>query len=224
MITIIQNDPRVPAGISSDFCQAQIVRAYDQQPFPDLNDVDGVVILGGYMGFDEDSSYRYLVDVKRFMELVLRLDMPLLGICLGAQMLADVLDGNVHHQQGQEQGLHRVKLTRYGSSDPLFSGIENQFNAFQWHHDCFDIPLGATKLASSEHCDNQAFRYRNSYGVQFHPEVTESIVGDWCQFNGGCKEVLRDFNAAKDCHQNQQRRLFENFYLNSCNENVSREG
>lgn len=217
MITIIQNDPRVPAGISSDFCQTQIVRAYDQQPFPDLNKGDAVVILGGNMSFDDDNSYRYLRDVKRFMELVIRKNVALLGICLGAQMLADILGGHVHHQRGQEQGLHQVKLTRYGCNDPLFKGFDNQFNAFQWHHDCFDLPTGATKLASSEHCENQAFHYGNSYGVQFHPEVTTDIVDEWCQLQGGCEQVLHEFSASNECHQKQQQQLFKNFYLNHCN-------
>lgn len=214
MVTIIQNDPRVPAGISSDFCQSQVIRAYDQQPFPDLNDDDAVVILGGTMSFDEDSSYRYLADVKRFMDVVIKRDLPLLGICLGAQMLADVLAGNVYHHKGQEQGLHPVKLTRYGCIDPLFAGFDEQFKAFQWHQDCFDIPHGATQLATSEQCENQAFRYGNSYGVQFHPEVTATIVDDWCQFYGGCNEVSQGFKATSARQQRCQWQLFENFYLN----------
>lgn len=215
MVVIIQNDPRVPAGISHRSGDVQIVCPYDEHSFPDLSVVDAVIVLGGYMAFDEENTYRYLRDVKKYMQFVLDDDLPLLGICLGAQMLADILGAKVHRNKGQEKGLNCVSLTTAGGKDPLFSGYENTFSAFQWHHDSFDTPHGAAQLASSESCPSQAFRYRQACGVQFHPEVTPVIVNDWCQHYGGCQQLSQQFSQGSYRHQKQHERLFQNFYPNS---------
>lgn len=215
MVVIIQNDPRVPAGISGQNGEVKIVCSYDQHPFPDLSSVDAVIFLGGYMSFDEENKYCYLRDVKKYMKWVLDDDLPLLGICLGGQMLADILGAKVYHNKGQEQGLHSVTLTDEGAKDPLFSGYANTFAAFQWHHDSFDTPQGAVTLASSEQCPAQAFRYHHAYGVQFHPEVTPVIVNNWCQHYGGCQQLAQQFSQASYRHQKLHGRLFHNFHPNS---------
>lgn len=211
MVVIIQNDPRVPAGISNQSGDVQIVCPYDQHSLPDLRSVDAVIVLGGYMSFDEENTYRYLHDVKKYMQLVVDADLPLLGICLGAQMLADMLGAKVYRNKGQEKGLCAVSLTEAGERDPIFSGYDTTFTAFQWHHDSFDTPRGATQLASSEQCPSQAFRYHHAYGVQFHPEVTPLIVNDWCQHYGGCKQLAKQFARGSFRHNKQHEQLFHNF-------------
>jgi len=216
MVAIIQNDFRVPAGISGEISPSHVVCAYAQQPFPDLHTVDSVVVLGGYMSYDDDDKYPYLQEVKRFIASVIKQDVPMLGICLGAQMIADVLGSAVHHNRGQEQGLNMIQLTQSGSTDPLFNGLPATLTTFQWHHDSFDLPTGATQIAYSAQCSTQAFHYQQTYGVQFHPEVTPTIVKDWCQCHGGCDALLRDFIAENERYRQQHRRLLNNFYLNSC--------
>lgn len=215
MVAIIQNDSRVPPGLCSAGCQAQIVHAYEYQPFPAVHELDAVVILGGYMSFDDDEQYGYLRAVKKFMAAVLAAEVPLLGICLGGQMLADVLGSSVYHQRSQEKGLSTLQLTAAGCADPLFATLPETLIAFQWHNDSFAVPKGATQLAYSENCSAQAFRYQNACGVQFHPEVTPAIVNSWCRDHGGCADIASAFAAAYDQHSQLYRRLLHNFYLNS---------
>jgi GMP synthase-like glutamine amidotransferase len=105
--------------------------------------------------------------------------LPLLGICLGGQLLAEVCGGRVHPQRQGEHGLQPVSLTAEGRHDPLFTGIPSSFTVFEWHNDSFDIPPSALHLVSSSACPGQVFRCRNAYGLQFHPEVEPAIVNEW---------------------------------------------
>jgi len=212
MVVIVQNDPRVPAGIAALRNDTQLVQAFAAQPFPDIATISSVVILGGYMSFDADTLYPYLHDVKRFMGKVLEAQIPMLGICLGGQMLADILGAPVHHDKSEEQGLQVINLTEEGASDPLFAGSPAALAAFQWHHDCFEVPDGATHLAYNEQCPGQAFRYENAYGVQFHPEVTGGIVESWCRHSGCSAELMAEFSAKEADHVTAHSRLFDNFY------------
>ncbi|PLX94002.1 MAG: hypothetical protein C0620_06835 [Desulfuromonas sp.] len=214
MVVIVQNDPRVPTGIAGLQQNVQLVQAFAAQPFPDIATIDSVVILGGYMSFDADAVYSYLHDVKRFMGKVLDAQIPMLGICLGAQMLADILGAPVHRDRSEEQGLQVINLTEDGASDPLFAGSPTALAAFQWHHDSFDVPRGARHLAFNEQCPGQAFRYDNAYGVQFHPEVTGGIVENWCRHSGCSDELMAEFSAKEATHVSEHTRLFENFYGN----------
>ena len=182
MLTLIQNDPQVPSGSILDFLRRLdlpflIVKAYSGEVLPSVTDSSAVIVLGGSMGVHDSSQYPYLLAVKSYIQQALLNEIPLLGICLGGQLLADVLGATVHSRKNGEMGLHSVKVLESAVSDPLFHEIPRSFISFQWHNDSFEIPTGAICLASSSDCAHQAFRYGvNQYGLQFHPEVSRDIV------------------------------------------------
>jgi len=150
-----------------------------------MEDSSSLVVLGGPMGLHEADEYPQINAGMRLMEAALKKDIPVLGICLGAQMLSNVLGARVYKgEQGQEVGWYDITLTREGAEDPALSAYAEGGNGvcrvFHWHGDTFDIPDGAVRLAGSEMYDSQAFRYGEmAYGLQFHLEVTAEMVDEW---------------------------------------------
>lgn len=167
------------------------------------------------MGVHDCSRYSYLLAVRSYIQQSVVREVPLLGICLGGQLLADALGAPVHSQKNAEMGLHSVEILEPATSDPLFLQIPQVFTAFQWHNDSFEIPAGAVCLASSPVCAHQAFRYGvNQYGLQFHPEVTRSIVASWIENSDAVKDstrILEDFVREEDGYSAVSRKLLENF-------------
>lgn len=183
MLNIIQNDPEVPPGNLLDQLNVpyRVHHLYLGEPLPEIGGTSAVIVLGGAMGANDDARHPFLTVLKRFIREVVASGIPYLGICLGGQLLAAALGADVHSVRWEEQGTLSVKLTSSGKVDPLFRGIADEFPTFQWHHDSFDIPEKGVLLALSVACPHQAFRVgTRAWGVQFHPEVTESIVRDWC--------------------------------------------
>lgn len=163
-------------GLSLD-----IVPLYGKYSMPIVADYDAVVILGGSMGVYEEYSGKAdeLSAIRANLDTV-----PMLGICLGAQLLAYAHGGSVYPyvkdgKRCKEIGYYQVQLTQEGLSSPLFRGFEDTFSVLQWHGDTFDIPEGGALLATDSICPHQAFSRGNSYGVQFHIEATPEIVADW---------------------------------------------
>jgi len=142
------------------------------ETFPPLDSFDFLVIMGGPMNIYEEGRYPWFALEKRFIHEVVSSDKKVLGICLGAQLLADVLGGKVTANQEKEIGWFPVTLTPEAREHPLFEGINYQFTGFHWHGDTFAIPPKAKRLAFSEACPNQAFIYDNrAVGLQFHLET-----------------------------------------------------
>ena len=105
---------------------------------------------------------------------------PVLGICLGAQLLAHVLGAPIHRMERAEIGWHRLQATEHGRADPVLSALAGDAPVFQWHRYRFDIPDGATHLAATPGCEQQAFRWGdNAYGFQFHLEMDEALIERW---------------------------------------------
>ena len=138
-----------------------------------------IVVLGGYMSAYEESLYPFLSYEYRLMEQALRLGIPLLGICLGAQMLAKLLGARVYKgEKGKEIGW--LKVFKSGEH-PLFEGFPQELVVFQWHGDTFDLPSGAVRVYSSEKYENQAFVYEKAVALQFHIEVDKSMALEWAK-------------------------------------------
>ena len=147
---------------------------------PELSNYDGLIVLGGHMNVDQVDEFPYLIPELEAIKEAITLDMPILGICLGSQLLAKALGANVTKNESKEIGWYDVMVTEEGRSDPLLSKFNNVEKLFQWHGDTFEIPKGAVHLATSENCINQAFRYGNKiYGLQFHLEVDEAMIQRW---------------------------------------------
>jgi GMP synthase (glutamine-hydrolysing) len=139
----------------------------------------GIVVMGGPMGAYEDDRYPWLAGEKRFLREAVARDVPVLGVCLGAQLLAASLGARVYSGSDAEVGLLPVELTAAAADDPVFGDAPDRFPTLQWHGDTFDLPAGATLLAQSPAYRNQAFRVGRSYGLQFHVEVTPELAAQW---------------------------------------------
>ncbi len=158
---------------------------------PALEGYDGLVILGGPMSVNDAHRLPHLNTEMRLIEQALRRSLPLLGICLGAQLIAKTLGARVYPNAEKEIGWYDVSPTDHAESDPLLAEFQPTEKIFQWHGETFEIPKAGLHLAFSSLCANQAFRYgANVYGFQFHLEVDEPMIHRWLRVAENKKEIL----------------------------------
>jgi GMP synthase (glutamine-hydrolysing) len=146
---------------------------------PDWREFDAIVAMGGPMSANDDAELPWLREEKAFVAEAVRAGKPFWGACLGVQLLAASLGARVYAGELPEVGVLPVELTDEGRRDPVFSALPPAVPALQWHGDTFDLPEGAVRLAGSEAYPNQAFRFENAYGVQFHLEVSREMAREW---------------------------------------------
>lgn len=188
---------------------------------PPWRDFDAIVAMGGPMSVNDDAELPWLTGEKRAIGEAVRAGVPYFGACLGVQLLAASLGARVYAGPEPEVGVLAVTLTPEGAADPLFAGLPPSFPTLQWHGDTFDLPDGATRLASSPAFANQAFRYGEAaYGIQFHVEVLPAMAREWAQVpayaeyadrvlgSGGMGRLLDDFDAAQAAMRATGRDLF----------------
>ena len=150
------------------------------QPLPDWRDFDGIIAMGGPMGANDDEQLPWLGEEKVAIGESVRAGLPYWGVCLGAQLLAASLGARVYTGDAPEVGvLDDLSLTPEAREDPVFADAPATFPALQWHGDSFDLPDGATLLASSPAYQNQAFVFKNAYALQFHVEVPPGLATEW---------------------------------------------
>jgi GMP synthase (glutamine-hydrolysing) len=158
--------------------------------WPTLAETRALVVMGGPMGVYEQDRYPYLTREVRFIRRMVKAGRPVLGICLGAQLIAHALGADVYPNDKKEIGWYPLDWTPAGRRDPLFRHAPRRSTVFQWHGDTFDLPAGATLLASSPLCRHQAFRYgKNVYGLQFHLEVDGAMIRAWLDQPGAEREL-----------------------------------
>ena len=152
----------------------------DPNATPSIDKYNGLIVLGGYMGVYEADQYTHIKTEMKLIEEALKKDVPVLGICLGAQILAHVLGSEVRKAPEKEMGWYDIELTTAGENAPLLSHFKKTEKIFQMHGDTFDIPKSCEHLATSKLCPAQAFSYgRKAYGLQFHLEVDEAMISRW---------------------------------------------
>jgi GMP synthase (glutamine-hydrolysing) len=157
--------------------QVRHVRPLEGDPLPAHDEVAGALVMGGPMNVDETERHPGLATTRDWLAEAARRQMPVLGICLGAQLLARALGAAVVPGERKEIGFHEVTVE--DPADPILGGLAPRARVLHWHGDVFDLPPGATHLASSALTRHQAFRAGNAWGVLFHPEADFALVDQW---------------------------------------------
>ncbi len=199
-----------------------VIGLWKSEPIPDISSYDGVVVLGGPMGVYEE----YVGKKEELEALQKHVDsVPILGVCLGAQLLAHVLGARVypHIVDGKhvkEVGYSSVLQTPEGKASPLFKGFPSQVRVLQWHGDTFDIPEGAVRIATAPVCKNQGFSKGSAHGLQFHIEATPEMIATWVardsewthtDFDLDEARILKEAKEFESLMKEQCYRLMDNF-------------
>jgi len=164
-------------------------RFYTADPLPGLAEIDWLIIMGGPMGTYEDKKYPWLTAEKQFIRDSINAGKKVLGICLGAQLIAAVLGAKVYPHIHKEIGWFPLKLTDEGGESKVFKEFPREFLAFHWHGDTFSVPRGVAHLAETVACRNQAFSYGDKVvGLQFHLDVQRENIEQWIK-NGAAELV-----------------------------------
>jgi GMP synthase (glutamine-hydrolysing) len=157
--------------------EVHTVKPLAGQPLPAHEEVAGAVVMGGSMNVDEVERFPALAAEREWLAEAVRRELPVLGVCLGAQLLARALGAEVRPGEGPEIGFAPVEVS--DPEDPLFGRLAPRTEVLHWHGDVFELPDGATPLASSARTEHQAFRVGNAWGVLFHPEADFALVEAW---------------------------------------------
>jgi len=200
-VLIVKNIPIEGPGTIEDFlnlrgAKYRIAEFSKGEILTSAGEYTHLVVMGGPMAVYEMDRYAFLRDEAALIEDFVKKGRPVLGVCLGAQMVAHVLGARVYQGDTKEIGWYMVDLTAEGLADPAIKALEvegtGQAEVFQWHGDTFDLPEGAVRLASSPAFPNQAFSYKgNVYALQFHIEVTPSIIEEWFKDEESSSEMVK---------------------------------
>ncbi len=202
-VLVVENeadDPIGPVGgwLTDAGLSIETVRPYLGDPLPEnLDGVDGLIVLGGAMGANDDDIAPWLPATRRLLAESVERQVPALGICLGGQLLAVATGGRVERSpDGPEYGAQLIAKRAGAATDPLFGPIPITPDVLQWHVDAIvELPPSAVQLATSPGCANQAFRIgRLGWGTQFHFETTPEVVRRWAAADA---DSLEDYDVER---------------------------
>ncbi|MBN1384360.1 MAG: type 1 glutamine amidotransferase [Elusimicrobia bacterium] len=178
-----------------------------------LSGIDGIIVLGGPMNVYEEDRYPFLKDEDIFFKKAINAEIPILGICLGAQLIAKAAGAKVSKAQQKEIGWYDVILHENSKKDPLLEDLDKELKVFQWHEDTFEVPESAILLGTSKSCRNQMFRIgKNAYGLQFHIEVTAHMIKDWSkEYSVKGTQMVDEYYKIKDKFIGQANKIYVNF-------------
>ena len=149
---------------------------FNNEELPEISDFDWLVVMGGSMNIYDEEKYPWLKDEKSFIAQAIASKKIVLGVCLGSQLIADVLGGSVSKNKDKEIGWFPVSLTEEAKDSSIFNAFPEKFTAFHWHGDTFKIPRGSRRIAQSKGCLNQAFEFGRVVGLQFHLEYSKDSI------------------------------------------------
>jgi GMP synthase-like glutamine amidotransferase len=226
-VLIIKNIITEGPGTIEDFLKKEdfsfkVVELSSGEVPPSLEDFNSLVIMGGPMGVYEIGQYPHLRIESRIIREAINRDMKVLGICLGAQMIAYCLGSDVYKGPKEEIGWQHIELAGDGIRDPFMKKLAihpsvgdfwRKFKVFHWHGDTFEIPIGAVLLASSELYKNQAFRYKdNVYGFQFHIEVTGKMIKDWFENRPEVNSIVKETDGIYEEYSGRAMNFYKAFF------------
>lgn len=228
-VLIIKNIISEGPGTIEEFLRTKklpfrIVELGEGEQAPSLDRFQRLIVLGGPMGVYEMETYPHLSSASRIIREAINRDMNILGICLGAQMIAHCLGAEVYPGGTQEIGWHHVELTGNGLKDPLMRKLAvhpkvkdfwRRFKVFQLHGDTFNLPMNTLHIARSDLYDHQAFRFAKSvYGLQFHIEVTKEMLSDWVKDMSGKEQILAETDRIFDEYEGRAIQFYRAFFQN----------
>jgi GMP synthase (glutamine-hydrolysing) len=222
-IAVVQHEPSVPAGSIGDALRSAeaghlLVEAWRDAVWPDPAELGGLVVLGGTMNVDQLDAHPFLEKSRALMAGAIERGVPVMGVCLGSQMMARVLGGDVFRAEPRNAFFSPVEV----ADDPVLAPF-SAVPVLQFHEDTFSLPPGAEALARSERSGLlQAFRYgTNAYAIQFHFEVDAAILAEWCRNVGdgalrdewgtSAGELMAEGRRHLDAQERAGRELFERF-------------
>ena len=163
---------------------------YKGESYPAVTEISGMISLGGPMGANDHEEHPWITQECALLRSCVEAGLPTVGICLGGQMLAKALGAAVKKNSTAEVGWFPIELNAAGKADPVIGAAGETPLVYHWHHDTFDLPGSAERLAHSSACPNQAFRIgQNAYGFQFHPEADHQLVHEWLDLEGVQEEI-----------------------------------
>ena len=186
-LLVIQHVPHERLGTFEEAfraagCTLEPLRIFESTKWPSLQGIDGIVSMGGPQSVYEQTKYPWISQELALLRDAVKQQVPMLGVCLGAQLLAAALGARVTKNPQKEIGWYPLMREPAADGDGMFAPFGQTETVFQWHGDTFALPKDAIRLASSPLCQEQGFRYQDyAYGLQFHVEVTEPIVRAWMQ-------------------------------------------
>ena len=223
----IRHEQDVPLGVIEDFFLERRVPyvccdAYAVSEWPSVEEASALIVLGGSMSADEIDRYPFLAETRRLIRRAVDRDLPLMGICLGSQLLARELGAPVRRLRRRNAGFHPLAATEAGLADPLIAPFVRGGPVLHFHEDTFDVPASGELLLTGAGGTNQAFRTgKCAYGVQFHFEITEREIKSWTD-SIGPEALARDWGTSQDrllsetsrhleAQQQNARRLMQKF-------------
>lgn len=183
-VLVLQHIAENPPGRVGDILQEHAI-PYDDihigiDHLPDPTRYQAIIVLGGSQHLYDKNKYPYTTHEEIYLHNAIREEIPYLGMCLGGQLLANAFHASIKRLPKEHIGFYQVHFTPAGQKDPLYAGLPGYQQAFQWHEDAFELPVGALPLVQHTDGSNQAFRYgRHAYGLQYHLELTSDMLDTW---------------------------------------------
>lgn len=219
-VLILQHVASEGPGTIQDYLDTQkipsrFIKLYENEALPKaFDEVRAVIVMGGPMNVYEEEKFPFLKKEDQFIKKLVQEGIPILGVCLGSQLLAKALGAKVMKAGAPEIGWGDVEVTEDGAKDPFFGELKSKkLRVLQWHEDTFELPKGAVHLASSRIAPNQAFRYKDRYyGFQFHVEVDRLILEEWFKNPATQEPILKEYDGYKEQFTGITKNIYRKFF------------
>ena len=197
-VLIVQHAPYehpavIRRALESQGTQTITIHPYLNETFPSHKEISGMISLGGSMHANDDQTHPWIPKECALLRACVTEQLPVVGVCLGGQMMARALGGRVEKNTAVELGWFPIHLNEAGKADPVLGSAGDSPTVYHWHEDTFHLPADATLLAYSKACPRQAYRIGDkAYGFQFHPEADHQLLHEWLSYEGIEDEIAQE--------------------------------